>query len=1240
MSISQIIGASIADGTIAAIDITDGTITTAKLAATTGSGSVVLSASPTITGNLTVSGTQTNSALTSGRITYASTGGLLTDSSALTFDGTTVTATKFAGALNGSLGATTPSTVVATSVTNSSLTAGRVTYANTGGLLTDSSNLQFDGSNLGIGVTPSAWHSSFKAVQTGLGAAVYGRTATQDQAGLSVNYYYDGANLVYIGNGYANRYEQESGSHKWFNAPSGTTGNQITFTQAMTLDASGYLGIGTTSPSSFGGLAVRKAATVSSVPVSASFSDSANSTFDIRHSPNIVNLNAQGSGITINTGNSTRITITDAGLVGIGTTSPSASGTGGTSKVLEVNGGAGYGILNLSTTATANGSTSGLLQFCSELGSDDRLAVISAIKDDASTTTPKGYLYFSTANAGTITERMRITSAGNVGIGTISPNQKLTLGSSDGTQALSFVTSAYMGDNALIGNIEFSTNGAGGGYDNLVNIKAYKTGTNTNSGDLTFWTKNDGSVSEKVRINKSGQVGIGTTDPIRPLQIGAYGSGNGEIAIASGTSGWGSILFGDGSSGSDFYRGYIQYQHSGDYMLFSTATAERMRITSAGLVGIGTTTPNAKLSINTTTFTSVADTAQVAIENTDAWTQGLAFYIWGAGTYNSGYASGYIGSPNTSGSLFMSGGARVVDNPGGGVNWAKSLNTTAASFINVGESGLYFYSNSGLTANTVYTPSSRFSISTVGDVGVNASGMNTNIIIGRNTSNANYGAIALNGNNADGSRVGFTGGGNSDTNLYNDVPNTGKFVWRQGSASTNVMTLDANGKLLVGCTNDNGGLVQLQKAGSNSAGSGEHISFRLNDNGNYATMRLSTSGNLCFDMYGAGWFEAMRITSAGYVGIGTTSPTYGGKLSVYGDIIVTRNAIIGINGDSVAAGTFAFRNSSAVQKAAIATYYNVAEEGAIEFVNGTTTNMIMRSSGNVGIGDTSPTARLVSYTSTVNQPSFTATTTLMSGGYAALITAGSNNGDYSGGTVLRIFDKTSNGGGGQTGYGVYIASPYDGTNATGNTYALTKYGLYVDDIYSYYGVNNATSNANWGIYVKGGANNYIASNLLVGCTSAPSSSVSGVIVKTSGVEISAGSSTGLTYLMAFINGNGTVGNINVNGSTTAYATSSDYRLKNTIAPMTGALAKVALLKPVTYKWNSDGSNGEGFIAHELAEVVPDCVTGEKDAIDADGKPIHQGVDTSFLVATLTKAIQEQQALIESLTTRLTALEGK
>jgi len=92
--------------------------------------------------------------------------------------------------------------------------------------------------------------------------------------------------------------------------------------------------------------------------------------------------------------------------------------------------------------------------------------------------------------------------------------------------------------------------------------------------------------------------------------------------------------------------------------------------------------------------------------------------------------------------------------------------------------------------------------------------------------------------------------------------------------------------------------------------------------------------------------------------------------------------------------------------------------------------------------------------------------------------------------------------------------------------------------------------------------------------------------------------------------------------------------------MIGALNVIQQLKPVTYNWKADGSSGQGFIAHELAEVVPDCVTGEKDAVNEDGTIKAQGIDTSFLVATLTAAIQEQQAMIEELKTKVATLEAK
>jgi hypothetical protein len=134
--------------------------------------------------------------------------------------------------------------------------------------------------------------------------------------------------------------------------------------------------------------------------------------------------------------------------------------------------------------------------------------------------------------------------------------------------------------------------------------------------------------------------------------------------------------------------------------------------------------------------------------------------------------------------------------------------------------------------------------------------------------------------------------------------------------------------------------------------------------------------------------------------------------------------------------------------------------------------------------------------------------------------------------------------------------------------------------------------------------------------------------------------SGTYYLTAWQAAGTTVGSVTSNGTTTSYGTSSDYRLKDNVVPMQNALNVVQQLKPVTYKWKSDGSDGQGFIAHELQAVVPDCVVGEKDGIDAEGNPKYQNIDTSYLIATLTAAIQEQQALITDLTTRLSALEAK
>jgi hypothetical protein len=113
----------------------------------------------------------------------------------------------------------------------------------------------------------------------------------------------------------------------------------------------------------------------------------------------------------------------------------------------------------------------------------------------------------------------------------------------------------------------------------------------------------------------------------------------------------------------------------------------------------------------------------------------------------------------------------------------------------------------------------------------------------------------------------------------------------------------------------------------------------------------------------------------------------------------------------------------------------------------------------------------------------------------------------------------------------------------------------------------------------------------------------------------------------------TVGTIAVTTLATTYNSISDYRLKEAVQPIVGGLDRVNALKPSIYKWKSNGSDGEGFIAHELADIVPAAVTGEKDAVNADGTISPQGVDLSKVVPILVAAIQELTARVQTLEAR-------
>jgi len=117
------------------------------------------------------------------------------------------------------------------------------------------------------------------------------------------------------------------------------------------------------------------------------------------------------------------------------------------------------------------------------------------------------------------------------------------------------------------------------------------------------------------------------------------------------------------------------------------------------------------------------------------------------------------------------------------------------------------------------------------------------------------------------------------------------------------------------------------------------------------------------------------------------------------------------------------------------------------------------------------------------------------------------------------------------------------------------------------------------------------------------------------------------------NGTTVRGSIRIDSNATIYGTGSDHRLKNDAKPMIGSLDRLSQLKPVNFEWVSNGKRSDGFLAHELQEIAPDCVSGQKDAVDENGNPVLQMVDHSKLVPLLVAAIQELSQKVAELESR-------
>jgi hypothetical protein len=426
----------------------------------------------------------------------------------------------------------------------------------------------------------------------------------------------------------------------------------------------------------------------------------------------------------------------------------------------------------------------------------------------------------------------------------------------------------------------------------------------------------------------------------------------------------------------------------------------------------------------------------------------------------------------------------------------------------------------------------------------------------------------------------------TSSGLVNTADTSG--ILQLQTASTAALTIDASQNVGIGTASPT---QKLQVAGSQLLASPGNSVYTYFDGTPTYVGRESAAGSLVF---GVNSSERMRIDSSGNVKVANSTAVSGtnnvGNILCSNDIS-TGSFLMGVN------GSFLGRQSSDGS-----TILNTGQANII-FSNGTygstTERMRIDSSGRLIVGLTTP----------YDNATFCVTSPV-----------GQN----------RIIGFDGGGSGARARF--FVDAP-----------AVSQINLVVDGSGTMGFVQNTVEMARFD------SNR----NFLVGRTATTPYTNVGFTVTSSGrTEITRVTGGDAIAFYCSANGNN-VGTIVTNVASTSYNTTSDYRLKENIAPMIGALATVTQLKPVTYKWKADGSDGQGFIAHELQAVVPDCVTGEKDAVetytDEDGneqtRPKYQGIDVSFLVATLTAAIQELKAIndtqaetINALTARIVALE--
>ena len=286
----------------------------------------------------------------------------------------------------------------------------------------------------------------------------------------------------------------------------------------------------------------------------------------------------------------------------------------------------------------------------------------------------------------------------------------------------------------------------------------------------------------------------------------------------------------------------------------------------------------------------------------------------------------------------------------------------------------------------------------------------------------------------------------------------------------------------------------------------------------------------------------------------------------------------------------------------------------IAFSEGGAEAMRIDSSGNVGVGTATPASRLSITTSSATMLSCDSTST--DGGYITISRSGVAKG-YVG-----------------------IASPLIASSSSNDLGIRSDANL----VFSSGGNTERLRIDSDGNLLVGGTNTEPAGNSTSGVAVKPAATSANGMVEICNANLTAlvlGSTTGDATLARFRRAGAAVGSISVTAGATAFVTSSDYRLKTNLEPISNGIERIKQLPVYRFNWktNENGNKVDGFVAHEVTPIVREAIHGEKDAVDEDGNPIYQGIDQSKIVPLLTAALKEAIIKIEVLESKVAALEA-